>query len=88
MYDDFDSDQIDRCYVCGEWDRCDPLAHEIADDAYGDDPDRCRVCGEADQCDEDAHDMADEEPYAYDDEPIYNPWRGERLGFMTAGAPF
>ena len=50
--------------------------------------DRCRVCGGVDQCDELTHDMAEEEPFAYDDEPIYNPWMDERYRFMTSEAPF
>ena len=88
MYDDFDSDYIDRCHVCGGVDSCDELAHEIAYDAYGNDADRCQVCGEAGQCDERAHDMAADEPYAYDDEPTYNPWQDVRYAFMTTEAPF
>ena len=50
--------------------------------------DHCYVCGGVDQCDEVAHDMASEEPYAYDEEPIYDPWQDERYTFMTTGAPF
>lgn len=50
--------------------------------------DRCHVCGGVDQCDELAHDMADEEPFTYDDEPVYNPWMDERYRFMTSEAPF
>lgn len=77
MYDDFDSD---RCYVCGGWDQCTELAHVV----YDEDVDRCHVCGGYDECDEFAHDMADEEPYAYDDEPVYNPWEDVRYAFTEA----
>ena len=79
MYDDFDSD---RCYVCGDWDQCNELAHVVYDEE--DHIDRCHVCGGYDQCDEFAHSMADEEPYAYDDEPTYNPWLDVRYAFTEA----
>lgn len=92
MYDDFDSPYVDHCYVCGGVDQCDEVAHDMADDmrreVLRDELDRCAVCGMTDQCDEIAHDMASEEPYAYDEEPIYDPWQDERYTFMTTGAPF
>ena len=88
MYDDFEDDYIDRCYVCGGVDSCDEVAHDMAADADENGPDRCRICGEYDECDEFVHDVAEEEPFAYDDEPTYDPWQDERYRFMTTGAPF
>ena len=85
MYDDFEDSY---CHVCGGVDWCDEVAHDMAADADENGPDRCYICGEVDECDESAHAIADEEPYAYDDEPTYDPWRDERYTFMTTDAPF